>query len=250
MKTKRTAIILIAVAFMMVVILSTVGLFSVKKVHVDFEVSAERDVSDVKESLNSFVGVNLLFFDTDRVFEKLKEENYLEVVSVDKQFPNVVNVKIKERRAIYYVKNQEEYYLMTADGFVLDKSQNSPVSRDRIGLLLEGVTLESVNLGETLKTSDDTLMQKVFAMAKSVNLTDCIKTITVKKMASEQPDVIFETYTGVKIEVSKADDLGVEKVVAGFNAYDNRAEDYEKMFSIIKVFKNSNGQIEVDWSEN
>ena len=244
MKSKKIAVILIAVAFMLVVVFSTVGLFTVKKIHVDFAVSESRDAEKIQRTLDGFVGANLLFLNTENVKAALKDEYYMEILSVDKQYPNVINVKLKERREVYYLEHDGKYYVTTDKGFVLNELTENPSSRDKIRLDFDGISIQEIEVGSYVKTSDDTLLNVVFDMAESVNLTDCIKSISVFKMGSEQPDVTFETYTGVKIVVEKADVDGKAKAIMGFGAYDKKAGDHEKMFSCIRVNK------EVVWSEN
>ena len=244
MKSKKIAVILIAVAFMLVVVLSTMGLFTVKKVHVDFAVSESRNAEQIQRTLDGFVGSNLLFLNTESVKAALKDECYMEVLSIDKQYPNVINVKLKERREVYYLEYNGKYYVTTAEGFVLNELTKDPNSREKIRLDFDGIDIVDIAVGSYVKTTDDALLTVVFDMAKSVNLTDCIKTINIFKMGNEQPDVTFETYTGVKIIVEKANVDGKAKAIKGFDAYDKKAGDHEKMFSCIRVNK------EVIWSEN
>ena len=54
MQTKRISVILIAIAFMLVVLFSCVGLFSVKKVEVNFAVSEQTDSESIQATLDVF----------------------------------------------------------------------------------------------------------------------------------------------------------------------------------------------------
>ena len=119
--------------------------------------------------------------------------------------------------------------------------------RDKIVLELDGLSMESVQVGTFLKTSDDALMQTIFEMAKSVKLTDCIKKVKVFKPQYSESNVTFETYTGVDIIIEKVEINGVQKVIEGFNAYDNASSDYIKTFDSI-IVNMVDGQINVDWT--
>ena len=105
MKNKKVLVILIAVVFFVIAIISFVGLFSIKRVHIDFAAQKETNSIEVQDSLNSFLGQNLLFLNLDDVNSLLNDYHYMEVVSVKKSFPNVLSVQLKERREIYYIKN-------------------------------------------------------------------------------------------------------------------------------------------------
>lgn len=248
MKLKKVSTILIAVMFMIVVVISCIGLFSVKKVDVDFTVSATADVERIQSKLDKFLGVNLLVFDEQEVLLALQDEPYFEVISVEKKYPNVLNVCIKERVEVYYLEYQGEFYIMTEDGFVVNKVIDNPSSRDKIYLQLDGISINNIAIGNYLDTDNNQTISTALEMAKSVNLTDCIKTLKVFVRGSESPDVTFETYTGVKIEISYADDDGILKTQKAFEAYDKHANDYEKTFSHI-IANKVDGEIKVHWSE-
>ncbi|MBR2498157.1 MAG: FtsQ-type POTRA domain-containing protein [Clostridia bacterium] len=250
MKLKKVSTILIAVVFMVIVIISFIGLFSVKKVHVDFTVSTTADIERVQNKLDKFLGANLLVFNEQEVSLALADEPYFEVVSVEKSYPNVLSVDIKERVEVYYIEYQGEFYIMTEDGFVLTKTTENPSSRYKIYLKLDGVNVNSLAVGSYIDTDKNEFVRTAFEMAgqESVNLTDCIKTLTVFVRGSESPDVIFETYTGVSIEISYADDDGVEKTQEAFESYYKHSNDYEKTFSHI-IANKVDGKIDVRWSE-
>jgi hypothetical protein len=175
---------------------------------------------------------------------------------VEKDYPNVLKVTIKERREIYAVESDGEFYVVNEDGFVLSKITKEKASNDRslIELKLVGVEFSEVEEGSVIKISgegNEELLPTVFEMAKSARLTDCTKRITIKKLASSEPsDVEFLTYTGVTICVQKAEIDGVEKVEAAFRVYDDKVSDYEKAFDVLYAFRNAEtGQIQVTWSD-
>ena len=86
-------------------------------------------------------------------------------------------------------------------------------------------------------------------MAKSVSLTDCIKSILVFKPNVPGSTVTFTTYSGVDIEIARVEERGVEKAIEGFKAYDNADSDYVKMFSVIKVYL-VNDAVKVVWTSS
>lgn len=250
MKLRKGLSIVIIALFLTVCVFSFIGLFSVKKINVTFSVSENTDVSVLQETLDGFLDKNLIFLSEDDVYKSLDYFHYMEIVSVDKQFPNVINVKVRERREVYYLDYGNHYLVMTDNGFVLkaiSKSDKIIEERDKIVLVLDGISILDTTIGKTIKTDKDELLSTVFDMAKSVNLTDCIKKISVSSQGSELSDVTFSTYTGVDIVIQKAEDDGVAKVIEGFIAYDMHASDYEKMFK--KIVVNKQDKIKVTWTE-
>lgn len=243
MNTKKLAVILIAIAFLLVALFSCIGLTSIKKVQVNYSVSDENDSENVQQTLNNFIGKNLLFLNANDIVEALKYNYKIEVVSVEKQFPNVLNVGIKERREVYYVESGGVVYVATEDGFIIDSFNGQVVdNRNIIKLNLNGgITLKDLKLGSTLKTDNDKVLTSVFDIAKKVNLTDCIKVISLERYSDRDSvsgyeyDVCFECHTGVKIRLVDLLVDGEMKGIKGFEIYDTLASDYQKRFGEIQV---------------
>ncbi len=266
MNTKKLATILIAVAFALIVLFSCMALFSLKEIKVDFAVAEDTDTSDVQETLNEFLGKNLMFLKTSEVINALKDYHYMEVLSVEKSYPNVLKVKIEERREIYYLEHAEKVYVTTSEGFVLnslDKSEYvSNTERDKITLKITEIDLENDTekdalltgnaVGETIALSGDDFLTQVFEMAKTVQLTDCIKELKVEKAVLgtvvATRDVVITTYTGVTIRIMNADEQGLDKIKKAFIEYDNASTDYIKTFDYIHAFLSNEGEILTEWS--
>ena len=247
MKNKKVLVILIAVVFFVIAIISFVGLFSIKRVHIDFAAQKETNSIEVQDSLNSFLGQNLLFLNLDDVNSVLNDYHYMEVVSVKKSFPNVLSVQLKERREIYYIKNGSNFIVTNEDGIVLNSVDNiDNITRDKIVLDLTGVNILESAFGNKLITDNDVLVNTIFEMAKSVNLTDNIKEISVDTEDRHSPDVCFTIVTGCKIEVQGIDlqnsNTSINKIKNAFYVYDTLLTDFEKFTGNIQSFLIDNPQ--------
>lgn len=247
MKNKKVLVILIAVVFGVIAIISCLGLFSIKKVQVVFAAHKETNSIEIQDSLNSFLGDNLLFLNLDEVNSVLNEYHYMEVVSLEKSFPNVLTVQLKERREIYYIQNGTNFVVTNEDGFVLDTVDSiENISRDKIVLDLTGVNVLECEQGSYLKTDNDTLMDIIFEMSKSVNLTDNINKISVNTEDRHFPDVNFTIVTGSTITVQSVDlnnlSTSISKVKNAFFVYDTLLTDFEKFTGNIQSFLIDNPQ--------
>ncbi len=251
MRTKKFAVILVAIVFILVMLFSCIALFTVKKVQVNYAVSDNTDTFTVQGKLNEYLGKNLLFLNTDDVKSSISDFHYMEVLSVDKQFPNIIKVEIKERREIYDVVQGDKVYVTTDDGLKLREYdyKEGNESRERITLKLNGITISETKFGERLVTDGEELLDAVFEMAKSVRLTDCIKNVEIQK-GIENETAIFQTYTGVKIIVREILDDGIKKIETAFEKYDEVATDYEKTFKVIETVKTADGNIVVVYPAN
>lgn len=266
MNTKKIATILISIAFLLIVAISGVGFLSVKKISVNYAVADTTEAEQIQSVLDEFLNKNLLFLDAEEVRNALKDYHYFEVLSVEKQFPNVVNVSIKERREVYYVNYQGEYFVTTAEGFVLNSFSagvaigDVSVARDKIILdlngALGGLQVKSIVPGSFIETEDDFAMRTIFEMAKSVNLTDCIKKITVDKIhAGASSDYLydynvrFSAYSGVDICIEEVLIKGCEKAEKAFLAYDKILTDYQKTFGEIQSILTYDGEYRVSYEQ-
>ena len=243
MNVRRLSVILIAVAFVLIALFSCVGLTAVKKIDVKFAVSAEQDAETIQGVLDQYIGKNILFIGEEDVRNSLKGYHKLEVLSVDKRFPNILTVEIKERREVYDIEYNGKVYVATENGFIINSyTGHAEESRERILLDLGELEITDVKLGSNIKTDNDTVLSKVFDIAKKVNLTDCIKSISISKesagvgtVSGYEYDVNFKLHTGVEICVWDLMLDGENKGVKGFEIYDTEATDYQKRFGQIQV---------------
>lgn len=250
MKTRKIIVISIAVAFAVIAVISCLTIFSLKKVNVSYAVDGETDSFEIQNVLDEYLGSNLLFLSTDEVEQSLRSFNYIEVISVEKQLPNVLKVSVKERREVYFIEHDGQVFVTNEDGFVLNSLEDSSTinKRETIELKLTNVNITDMTLGKIMTTDSPELMAEVFKIAKSANLTDCIKSISVEKpMANEMSDVHIKTHTGVNIVIQKVEEDGESKISAAFYAYDELISDFEKGFDTLLVGE-VNGEIKVTWS--
>ena len=245
MKTSRKVAIIIAIAFLIAVVASCAALFSVKKVYAEYTVFGEEETTEIQNSLDKFKGKNLLFFDTDSVYEEIGKYPYYQVISVEKQFPNVLSVQIKKRVETFNVSFGSEKYVLNEEGVVLNDSGNVSGESGVVNVTVTGVTVNSGKVGEIIKTSYDKLFYSALFMAKKAKLSDFVKSVEILS-ETEVKDVILSTYTGVKITVYKADENGDGKLEKALSAFEE-ASDYTKTYSEIAVYQKDDGEIAVTW---
>ena len=250
MKAKRVFVISLAAVFLLAVLFSCVFIFSVKSVKARYSVSDNADLTKIENTLNKYVGNNLLFVNLADIEKELEQYPYYKISNLKKDYPNVITLDVEERREIYCVEHEDKVYILDQDGFVLnshDKTSFEGVGEDRIELCLNGVEITNIKIGSYMTTNDQALMQSILDMSKSARLTDCISKIVVTSQ-TEFKDADFYTDTGVTITITKADVRGVDKINKAFESYDN-ADDYYKSFDTILVTLLDSGEILVDWTD-
>ena len=252
MNSKRVPLILIAIAFFISAITACYFLFTVSEVRAEYSVSEEVSVDEINEKLNTLTGKSVIFFDKNEVYEIFNDYPLLKVAEIKIKSPNLLVLKIAQRIPFYKLEVDGQIYLLDDEGVATSMGQGDYTDRDLINLKLDGVTVtEDIALGKKTVTSNDKIFYNALAMAKEVDLTDSIKEITVNYlMAGENRDVIFSTYTGVDVTITKADEKGVEKVKKAFDSYDACTTDYIKSFNRILVVMLDSGEIKVTWTKN
>ena len=248
---KKILVILISIAFAFIVLFSCASLLSIKKVEVNFAL-ASSDVQNVQKILDKNLDKNLLFLDEKEVEDLFKSEPYLEVVSVDKKYPNVLSVNVKERREVYKIDTGLKSYVLDESGVVLNDTGIAKQGGEIIDLsfiafknnpnLNTKIEVVSAKLGEKLKTTNDQVFNRTLSIAKSVGLFDCIKKIEIEYCSGEEFDVGFETKTGVKLHVVDLLDDGERKGQVCFDVYNQIATDYQKRFGNIEAMFGVDGE--------
>ncbi len=254
MRTKKLTVLFITILFVFCIVLSGVFVFSIKKVDAEYSTSEKTDVLSVQKTLDEYLGKNLLFCNVDEIYNSLKNHHYLKVLEVEKKFPNVITLKIEERKEVFYTVFQEETYLLDETGFVLKKCDSSEAEglstrRDIIELsFTENASITEVKIGSIIKTSDDELFASVLEVASSVNLYDFIKSIRVEVKSEGYTesegyrDMVMTTYAGGEISIWKVFEKGVLKMKTLLLKY-NEASDYIKTKCNAAVYESDDGQI-------
>lgn len=250
---KKLIAILMTIAFIGVLAASFFIITTIRKVNVYFSAGENLDCYEVQRTLDGNLGKSFFFLNEQDIKDSLSVYPYAEVLSVSKTFPNVVEVSIKERQEVYNIKVGDEVLVISETGHllrILPATSYQP-SRDVINMDIDTISVTQKELGKVIATTSDQLFLTVLEMAKSVNLTDCIKEIFIDKYdaPNELSDVEFITYTGVKICVYKAEEKGLEKIRSVFDRYDEEISDYEKVSGTLMVGYDANNPTEVTWSD-
>ncbi len=250
MNVKRLSAILIAITFCIVVLISLVELFSIKKVEAQFFVVSE-NVESAQSVLDGYEGKNLLFLDEKDVENALSSNPYLQIYSVEKRYPNVLKLSVKERREVYRLTDNGKTYILDQDGYVLNDNGVSKQGGALIDLsfitfrnnpnLTSKINVKSGVLGLKIQTDNDYIVYKSLAIAKNIGLFDCINAVVIEDCAGEY-DVTFVTNTAVKIYVVDLAIDGERKGQVAFDVYNTTATDYQKRFGNIEVCYLKDGQ--------
>ena len=148
------------------------SIFQIKKIAIENnKIISEKEI---KNKLSYLYGNSLFFLDNNLLETKLREIDFLESFEVKKVYPNILNLKIREKQPIAILHNKKEKKFYTHKGDVinfldLEKFKNLPtvfgdkksfkVFYENLKNIPSGVSIESAsymennNIDENINTS-------------------------------------------------------------------------------------------------
>ena len=249
MRSKRVLVGILSAVFIIITLISVVMMFTVKKVSVDFSVYNDTDETiTLQKKFDEFVGKNLLFFDLDKI-ETVDVGPCFEIESVKKSFPNVIEVKILQRKERFVVVHEGKHYVLSDEGYVMKEISGDYGSRDYVKINLKNITITSLNLGERIKTNHDEDVLRAIAFATVDGVVDATKEITVEYVGETSRTASFTTHTDVILRFINSHKYDKSDVAKAFHAYFNDERDYIKSYNEIVISKLDDGEIAISWSK-
>lgn len=265
MKHKRLITIFVIAIFALISIFTVFSVFTIDYVDVKFNISDDGriDADVIEDKLSKWKGKNLLFISQDKLVDEIKDFTYFEVVSIEKDFPNKLNIEINERKARYVVEFEGENYVVSTDGFVLEKLTTENSSLIKLNVDSEKVgnrfSFTNVTIGQYIVTSDNGSINALFDIMDVEGLSDFVTEVDVYWTADDDTSTAnrneanqslsIKTATEVSVSIDKFKEYSVEKAKALVKSYKN-IDDYLKANSYLEVFRSDvNGEIIVDWTE-
>lgn len=254
MKYKGLISVFISFIFLLVIIFTVFSVFTVKSVNVEFEVYASgRSTADIiDEKLSKYKGKNLLFLSTDDVLKEFDDYTYFEVVSAKKDYPNAMSLVVKERLARYLLTTDTGTFVISSDGFVLEKatSTNNQLLKLTVSNK-EGnrFAFDDVKVGEKLSSSDMDALTALYDVIETEQISGFVTDVEIFS-AFDKSFLTMYTATEVTIDVIDYKKDGANKASELAKSYAD-IDDYLKANSYLKVYTlEETNEIKVVWTRN
>ena len=265
MKHKRLITIFVITIFALISIFTIFSVYTIDFVNVKFNVSdnGKNSADVIEDKLSKWEGKNLLFVDEDEIVEELKSYTYFEVIAVKKDYPNVLNVVINERKARYIVEFEGEEYVLSSDGFVLEKAPNENSSLIKLNVddvkVGNRFSFDDVRVGNYISSTDDNSIKALFDIMNVEGFSDFVTEVDIYWTADDDlstpnkneanQTLSIKTSTEVSVSIDKFKEFSVEKANALVKSYEN-IDDYLKANSYLEVIRSEvSGEIEVAWTQ-
>lgn len=130
MKNKKLIILYSVIFFLVAFCLGFNAICSISIFDTNYTLSSDegkREVAEIQLKLNDYQNKNMLFFNEDNVKNIYKDYNYIELVSLEKQYPNVIKIVAVEKSEVYCVAVAEtnEFFMLDKDGLALSKKSTN-----------------------------------------------------------------------------------------------------------------------------
>ena len=255
MKYKGLISIFISFIFLLVIVFTVFSVFTVKEVNVEYEVyaSGKIDADIIDEKLSKYNGKNLLFLSIDDIVNEFSDYTYFEVVSAKKDFPNAITVTVKERLARYLLTTKDGSYVISSDGFVLEKV-TSTLDKQLLNLSIsekEGnrLSFDNIEVGKKLTVDDVSALDALYDVIETEEISGFVTDVEIFS-AFDKSLLTMYTATEVTIDVIDYKTDSKNKAIELAKSYAD-IDDYLKANSYLKVYTlQETGAIKVVWTRN
>ncbi|PWJ71431.1 POTRA domain-containing FtsQ-type protein [Ruminococcaceae bacterium R-25] len=154
--------------------------FRVRNVHVEGNISLtdQQILRELKLEYNDHLmgGVSgnildVIRLDYGKTEERIKRENpYIEDIRVSVKLPSTVDVTVRERRKVCYIRTPDGYAALDKDGIVLELSSFD--ANKRVRPVISGLTVKGAELGKPVKLGNTNDYKKAIIVLGAILAAD------------------------------------------------------------------------------
>lgn len=178
-KTKLIVVTLILLLAIFFIVVTQTDIFNLKTI----SVNGNSEVSKDKIALASgiVIGENIFKLNIKSAKENLLLHPYIKDANIKRDYPNKINIIVKEREEIAFIKHMNTYVYLGFDGLVLDVLEEE--KENKVPLLI-GVDIENPSIGSkvTYKKKDK----------ESKQIKDLIESLSKQGIKSQTKEIIFK----------------------------------------------------------
>lgn len=171
-------------------------------------------------------GNNIFKFQSKTVKSKVLRNPYILDVKIQRRIPNIVNLIVSERKAMFYVQYDESFYIVDSNAIVLEKRS----SIEGMNLAkIEGVDLSTAKIGDVLPLDNEEKKKAIRELCDFVYSNNSIGSHVVSaiqlndlvdiKVLVDNAEIKLGTSEDMKGKLSKAFSILNDEKYKGFNGY-------------------------------
>ncbi len=232
MKYKKLLVLMTCLLFAMVAVFCFASAFKITDVELNYNVitgSTENVKEKCSKRLEDYKDKNLVLINSDKVKDELVAlSGYIEVVSIEKIFPNKLSVSVMERPEAFVLEINDRIYALDNKLNVLAQKsdfKNNVYGYDNIILELNPADYDSsLSIGKSLVMRDgetDSYLKACSDFIYSMRENLVKVSLTTKKDGVKYKTITLHMREGVTFTILKANEKTLEKMQATFEFYKN-----------------------------
>jgi cell division protein FtsQ len=152
---KKKKVVMLSIVFIgiFILILFKAPFFNVKKVVIEGNKVIEKEKI---VHINSIINKNIFYLNVKKIETEALMNPYIKNVSIKKKYPSTLLLSVKERKATYYVKQDEKFLILNEELKIMESKDNIE-GMQLIELL--GISVDNVNVGSQI--TKDNKRQKI-----------------------------------------------------------------------------------------
>ncbi|KGM97374.1 cell division protein FtsQ [Clostridium novyi A str. 4552] len=166
-RIKRSVITIILLGAITATLCLKLPYFAIK----DIEVINNRNISteEIKDLSTLHLGENIFYLNLNKIKKSILTNSYILNVDIKRKLPDHIKIYIKERSAVFYVKQGDKYLIIDKEGIVLEEK----ATIDGMKLIkLDGFDKNPYKVGEPIETKDE---RKLKLIGEITGLIDRLK---------------------------------------------------------------------------
>ena len=190
---------------------------------------------EIYKTAKTHLGSNIFYDSFNDSKKQIMKNPYIESVKVNKVLPNKLTIKVHEKVAVFYGKQNNNYYILDNNGILLEKRTNI---KNMNLIKLVGFNYEKGEVGKLIALKDD---RKIDSIKKITNI------INEYRQTTKSNNITM-------VDVSNVLDI---KIFTGnmcikFGAIEDIKNKFNKAINIITQLKyqNANGYVDVSSTGN
>lgn len=110
----------------------------------------------VNSNIDGVKGSNIFIINEEELIKKVRQNPYVDTITISKKLPRTLKVNVKEKKGIYYQKNQDVYEIISDDLHLLERT-NSLEGKNLMEI--KGLNIQDKDVG--MKIDDNIRLEKV-----------------------------------------------------------------------------------------
>lgn len=154
---------------------------------------------------------NLFLIDKDEISSRITRQlPYIGTVTVERKFPNTVNIEVADTYATYAVENSDgSYILMDADFKVLD---NASAQNPADTIVISKAEVSSADPGSQIVFSDEAVQNRIIQIAKAVSENEMTQATEIYTDGVNSNYIVY--MNRITFELGSLDNID-EKIIRG-----------------------------------